>query len=140
MEGALGRYINPDGAGKERTQLSKAVVLALRELMRQAEPDGHSRDLAAFIAISLEKMYETVETSVAAWEKKDYWVKADRFRLEWEWSKVMGEKLRKALLADDWATVAMTSAQVAQKLMKVDVPIRHRLGTPWEGAWKKLNP
>ena len=47
----------------------------------------HSRDLAAFIAISLEKIFETVETSVVAWEKKGYWVKADRFRLEWEWSK-----------------------------------------------------
>ena len=135
----MGRYINPDGAGKQRTQLSKAVVLALRELMRQTEPDAHSRDLAAFIAISLEKIFETVETSVVAWEKKGYWVKADRFRLEWEWSHIMSERLRQAVMADDWATVAVTSAQVAQRLMKVDVPIRHQLGTPWEGAWQKIS-
>ncbi len=135
----MGRYINPDGAGKQRAQLSKAVVLALRELMRQTEPDAHSRDLAAFIAISLQKIYETVETSVVAWEKKGYWVKADRFRLEWEWSQIMSERLRQAVMADDWATVAVTSAQVAQRLMKVDVPIRHRLGTPWEGAWQKIS-
>jgi hypothetical protein len=135
----LGRYINPDGVGKQRAQLSKAVVLALRELMRQTEPDAHSRDLAAFIAISLEKIYETVETSVVAWEKKGYWVKADRFRLDWEWSQIMSERLRQAVMADDWATVAVTSAQVAQRLMKVGVPIRHRLGTPWEGAWQKIS-
>lgn len=135
----MGRYINPEGAGKQRTQLCKAVVLALRELMKQTEPDAHSRDLAAFIAISLEKIDETVESSVAAWEKKGYWVKADRFRLDWEWSKTMGERLRQSILADDWATVAITSAQVAQRLMKVDVPVRHHLGTPWEGAWQKIS-
>ncbi len=135
----MGRYINPEGAGKQRTQLCKAVVLALRELMKQTEPDAHSRDLAAFTAISLEKIDETVESSVAAWEKKGYWVKADRFRLEWEWSKTLGERLRQAILADDWATVAITSAQVAQRLMKVEVPVRHHLGTPWEGAWQKIS-
>jgi hypothetical protein len=106
--------------------------------MRQTEPDEHSQNLAAFIALSLEKIFETVEVSVAAWEKKGYWVKADRFRMEWEWSKNMGQRLRKAVVADDWATVAVTSAQVAQRLMKVDVPVRHQLGTPWEGAWARL--
>ena len=136
----MGRYINPESAGKERTQLCKAVVLSLRELMRQTEPDAHSRDLAAFIAIALEKIYESVESSVGAWEKKGYWVKADRFRLEWEWSHTMSEKMRLAVLANDWATVAMTSAQVAQRLMKVEVPIRHKLGTPWVGAWQTLHP
>ena len=135
----MGRIVNPEGAGKQRTQLCKAVVLALRELMKQTEPDAHSRDLAAFIAISLGKINETVESSVVAWEKRGYWVKADRFRLEWEWSQIMGQRLRQAILADDWATVAVTAAQVAQRLMKVDVPIRHRLGTPWEGAWQQIN-
>jgi len=118
--------------------MCKAVVLALRELMRQSQPDEHSQNLAAFIALSLEKINETVDVSVTAWEKKGYWVKADRFRMEWEWSKNMGLRLRQAVLADDWATVAVTSAQVAQRLMKVDVPIRHHLGTPWEGAWARL--
>ena len=135
----MARFINPESAGKERTQLTKAVVLSLRELMRQTQPDEYSKDLAAFIAITLEKIYQTVETSVTAWEKKGYWVKADRFRLEWEWSHNMSEKMRVAVLSDDWATVAITSAQVAQRLMKVDVPVRHRLGTPWVGAWQRLN-
>lgn len=139
LEAALGRVINPEGVGKERNQLCKAVVLALRELMKQSEPDDHSRDLAAFIAISLVKIYDTVESSVVAWEKKGYWVKADRFRIEWEWSKSLGERLQNAVLAEDWGIVALTSAQVAQRLMKVDVPIRHHLGTPWIGAWDKIS-
>lgn len=134
----MSRVINPEGAGKLRTQLSRSIVLALRELMRQAEPDTNSRDLAAFIIMALNEINQTVETSVAAWEKKGYWLKADRFRLDWEWAGRQSENMRKALLADDWATIAMSAAQVAQKLMNVDVPVRHKLGTPWVGAWDQL--
>jgi len=134
----LSRVINPDSAGKERTNLSKAIVLALRELMRQSEANEASRDLAAFIALALEQIYQTVDVSVTAWEKRGYWVKADRFRMEWEWSARLGRNMRQAVLADDWATVALSAAQIGQKLMNVDVPVRHRLGTPWVGAWNEL--
>lgn len=134
----MGRLINTEGAGKLRTQLTRSVVLALRELMRQTQPDDHSRDLAAYISLALHEVYQTAEESVAAWEKKGYWVKADRFRMDWEWADRLSGTMRKALLQDDWATVAMTAAQIAQKLMSVDVPQRHKLGTPWEGAWRQL--
>jgi len=134
----LGRLINTEGAGKLRTQLTRSVVLALRELMRQTQPDDHSRDLAAYISIALGEIYQTAEESVAAWEKKGYWVKADRFRMDWEWADRLAVTMRKALVQEDWATVAMTAAQIAQKLMSVDVPQRHKLGEPWQGAWKQL--
>jgi hypothetical protein len=134
----LGRLINTESAGKTRTALTKSVVLALRELMRQTQPDDNSRDLAAYISLALAEISQTVEESVAAWEKKGYWVKADRFRMDWAWSGRLSEVMRKALMNDDWATIAMTAAQIAQKLMDVDVPVRHRLGTPWVGAWGKL--
>jgi hypothetical protein len=106
--------------------------------MRQSEPNEQSRDLAAFIALALLEIYETVDTSVTAWEKRDYWMKADRFRLEWEWTKSVGQKMARAVMDDDWATIAMLSAQVGQKFMNVKVPVRHKLGTPWVGAWSHL--
>lgn len=134
----MGRVINTEGAGKDRTRLTKSIVLAIRELMRQAEPDEHSRDLAAFIALALLEVNETIETSVGAWEKKGYWVKADRFRMDWAWTERMGSQLRNAVLTDDWPTIAMTVAQIGGKLNNVDVPVRNRLGTPWEGAYRRM--
>lgn len=134
----MSRVINPDGAGKERTRLTKSIVLAMRELMRQPEPNETSRDLAAYIALALLEIHETIELSVQAWEKKGYWVKADRFRMDWAWSERMGKQMREAVLNDDWATIALTVASVGSKLSKVDVPVRHRLGTPWEGAYQHL--
>jgi len=134
----MGRYINPETAGKERTQLTRAIVLALRELMRQSEPNEVTRDLAAFLALSLKAVDATIESSVAAWEKRGYWVKADRFRMEWVWAGSLGQQMRAAVLTEDWMQVALLSAQVAQKLGAVQVPQRHRLGTPWTGAYQRL--
>ncbi len=134
----MSRVIKTESAGKDRTRLSKEVVIALRELMRQSQPDDTSRELAAFIALALGDINATIEASVAAWEKRGYWVKADRFRLEWEWTGVMAGKMRKAVLEDDWGMVALNAAQVAQKFMAVQVPQHHRLGKPWEGAWERL--
>lgn len=134
----MSRVINPDSAGKERTRLTKAIVIAIRELARQSEPNAEARDLAAFIALALQTIAEGIDVSVAAWEKRDYWVKADRFRMEWAWTGQVGEKLRVSVLSDDWGSVAMLSAQIAQKLQKVKVSENHRMGTPWVGAWKQL--
>ena len=130
--------INPESAGKERTQLSKGIVLAIRELAKQTEPGPESKDMAAFIAVALAKIAEGIDVSVAAWEKRGYWVKADRFRMEWLWAGIYGDKMKAAVLGDDWAAVAATMIQVAQKLGKVEVPAGHRLGRPWVGAWKTL--
>jgi len=130
--------INPESAGKDRNQLVKAIVLALRELASQQEMNHQTRDLLAFIVLSLEAVARTIDLSVAAWEKRGYWVKADRFRMEWQWTKPSAENLRKGLESEDWAAVAGTIAQVSGRLAHVKVSPRHRMGTPWSGAWQKL--
>ena len=134
----MSRVINPESAGKDRTRLVKAVALALRQLMLQTETDTLTRDLAAFIALALEEIERTIDPTVAAWEKRDYWVKADRFRMDWAWAGRLGKNMRQAVLADDWAGVARTAGEVAMRVQTVKLPVRHRMGEPWTGAWKRL--
>jgi hypothetical protein len=134
----LSRIINPDSAGKERARLAKAVVLAIRELAKQEEPGTEARDLAAFIAIALSIIAETIDVSVSAWEKRGYWVKADHFRMDWAWSEQVAAKMKVAVLSDDWNAVAQAATTAGQKLNKITVPPGHRLGRPWVGAWEQL--
>jgi hypothetical protein len=134
----LGRVINVDSVSKERTRLTRSIVLALRELMRQTEPTPLTYDLSAYIALALKETYNTIDVSVAAWEKRGYWVKADRFRMDWIWTDQLGEAMKKALFAEDWMGVARISVQIAEKLNSTKVPQRHQLGAPWEGAWDRL--
>ena len=134
----MSRIINPDSAGKERTRLTKAVVLAVRELAQQTEPGTESRDLAAFIALALNIIAETIDVSVAAWEKRGYWVKADKFRMDWAWAGQLADKMRIAVLSGDWGGVAQAAAQIVGRLNRITVPPGHRLGRPWVGAWAEL--
>ncbi len=134
----MSKIYSPDSAGKDRARLSKTIVLALRELMKQSEPDDLTRDITAYVVLALEEIAAGIDASVEAWEKRGYWVKADRFRLDWEWAGSSATKLRNAFASEDWGTIAITAAHIAQKLNKIEIPQRHRLGTPWVGAAKLL--
>jgi len=130
--------INPESAGKDRTRLTKSIVLAVRELARQKDVNNEAKDLAAFIALALKSISEGIDISVLAWEKRGYWVKADRFRMDWMWTGQYADKIKVAIFTDDWGTIAMTIPQIAQKLNKIEVSENHRLGQPWVGAFKQL--
>jgi len=134
----LSRVINPDSVGKERTRLTKSIVLCIRELAKQTQVTPEAKDLASFIALALQAISEGIEVSVIAWEKRDYWVKADKFRMEWMWAGQLADKMKAAVLGDDWATIAMLMPQIASKFGKIIVSDNHRLGKPWTGAYTLL--
>ena len=134
----MSRVINPNSAGKERTRMTRAIALAVREMAKKKAVDSEARDLAAFISLALDAVAETIEPSVAAWEKRNYWVKADKFRMEWRWADKLAKEMRKAVLNDDWATVTQVAMQVAMKLQKIKISDKHRMGRPWQGSWGKL--
>lgn len=134
----MSRVINPDSVGKERTRLTKSIALCLREMAKMQEVTPEAKDMAAFIALALQSIMEGIDASVAAWEKRDYWVKADKFRMEWMWAGQLAPKMKDAVLADDWAAIAMLMPQIAAKLGNIIVSDNHRLGKPWHGAYTLL--
>ena len=134
----MGRVINPDSSGKERTKLTKSIVKAIRQLMTQIKPDQQTKDLAAYIVSGLYDIFQTVDISVAAWEKRGYWVKADRFRIDWEWTLQYSNQMKEALISEDWPQIALLAAKTAQKLNNVKISLNNRIGEPWIGAYEKL--
>ncbi len=134
----MSKIINTESAGKNRNLLVKSVVVALRELLKQTETGDETRDITAFISIALQSISGTVDESVAAWEKRGYWVKAERFRMDWEWTGHYSKSYKEALLKEDWAAVASLAARTGQKLSSVKVAEKNRIGSPWIGAYQHL--
>ena len=139
MEVKLSRVINLESSGKERTKLTKTIVKAIRELMVQKEPNKLTKDLAAYISIALMEIHKTVDVSVEAWEKRGYWLKADKFRLDWEWTEIYSVQMRDSILNEDWAGVALLSAKIAQKFTNIQIAQKNRLGEPWHDALSVLS-
>jgi len=121
-----------------RNRLARSIVLAIRTLMQQGSPDEKSLDMAAYIVLALEKINETIDAAVLAWEKRDYWVKADQFRQEWAWIETSHTRLKAAVLAQNWAEIATEAISVGQRFSKVKIAEKNRIGEPWVGAWNAL--
>ncbi len=134
----MARVIRTASAGKDRVLLEKGIVFAIRELARQPGMNEKTRDLLAYIALSLISIGETIDESVAAWEKRGYWIKADHYRLDWIWTSQLGEAMKRAILNEDWMDVTKIIGQVTQKLSTVKIAQHSRLGTPWVGAYQLL--
>lgn len=86
------RLIKSGSAGKDRILLEKGIIIAIRELSKQSDVDDLTRDILAYVSLSLNAIGETIDESVAAWEKRGYWIKADRYRMEWSWAGNWGRK------------------------------------------------
>jgi len=134
----VSRIINAESVGLERSQLVRAIIVALRELSHLTTFGIEARDLAAFVVMALGTISKGVDASAIAWEKRGYWVKADRFRLEWAWAEPLASKLRSAVEADDWSAVAALMLKLAEKFKDVRVARNPRVGKPWVGAFARM--
>ena len=131
------RIIKTSTPGKERNRLSKAIVVTIREFMRQQEPGKETGDMIALIILALKEIAAGIDKSVAAWEKRGYWVKADKYRMEWRWSGEIASQLEDAYERKDWAVIASHLIEIMKNLDSVKVSDRHRMGKPWVGAAKE---
>jgi hypothetical protein len=91
----------------------------------------------AFATLALQEVSRSVEETASAWEKRGYWLKADRFRAEWRWVDPAVEAMSGALVTLDWASVAGAVGKVAGHVAQVKLPARMSRSSPWEGAWER---
>lgn len=129
------QIIKTSTPGKERSRLSKAIVITIRNFMRQESPDDETNDMLAFIILALKEISDGIDKSVAAWEKRGYWVKADQYRLEWQWAGEMAAKLQTAFQKEDWQKIAGLLIETMEKFSNIKVSDRHRMGKPWKNAF-----
>ncbi len=134
----MSRVINPESAGRNRTRLMQWIALACARLMKERSLDARADELA-FIVVALEEIATGIDASTAAWEKRDYWLKADQFRRQWEWTGRAGERLRAAVESGNSQEAVAVLAQLAPRLAGVTLPRRLPRELPWQGAHEKLS-
>ena len=131
----MSTVINPESASKFRKKLLQHVALALRASASEKETQGEYKDILAFIVLALRAITSSVDQTAIAWEKRGYWIKADRFRLEWKWAEDAETSLAQALRVEDWKTAERVGSDLAVRLKNVLVSNRMAKTQPWVGAW-----
>ena len=134
----LTRLVQTRTPAYERKKLLVAIKLTQSELKKNLELNQQARDQAAFISLALLTISASIDTTVEPWEKRGYWVKADRFRIAWSWTRQLGGQLRETILREDWGEILQINNRIAEKLVQVKTPLNKQFDKPWIGAWQML--
>jgi hypothetical protein len=134
----VSRVISTNSVGKERRQLRRTIAEALRRLAHKPSFDEESRDLAALIVFCLRRLEDGVEQTIQAWEKRDYFLKADRFQRQWEWLDETAYALESALLLGQWDEVPAALAMLFPRFADITVGRFTRSTEAWEGCYERL--
>lgn len=134
----MSRVITTQGPGRERQHLRRTIAEALRRLVEKSGLDGEARDLTALIVFCLRGIEDTVERAAVAWEKRNYYLKADRFRSEWAWAGRMADRLAEALRGERWDELPPLLAQLFPHFADIRVIRMTRSPSLWKGAYARL--
>ena len=134
----MSRVISTQSPGKVRNQHRRTIAEALRRLSQKPRLDDEARDLAALIVFCLHGMADTVDRTVEAWEKRDYWMKAERFNEEWRWLEPVADELSAVIYEGRWEQLPAALAQLMPHFADVKVKQMTRKPDLWRGAYKKF--
>ncbi len=134
----MSRLINGTNPGTERNQLRRTIAEALRRLLTKSKVDDEAKDLVALIVYSLRGIAAGIDQSASAWEKRDYFVKADKFRMEWAWAEKYANKLEVMLRGEMWGDLPIALAELAPKFSDITITKYVRTEALWQGRFRQL--
>ena len=135
----MSRITRIDGTPtQQRNAIRRTIAEILRRIMEKKSIDAEARDMLAFIVFGLRSMDASIDQSATAWEKRDYYLKADQLRREWLWLPDTANRLEGILRADDWATVPIELAALVSRFSDIRIVTFTKSPTLWLGAYKKL--
>jgi hypothetical protein len=134
----MGRLIQTDSTGAQRQRLRRTIAEALNQLVAKPALDAEARDLAALIVYALREIAAGVEQSAAVWDKRHYYIKADRLREDWAWCERSAARMENLIRAGDWARLPVVHANLAPRFADVRVARRTRSPELWRGAYDRL--
>lgn len=136
----MGRVINTDSPGKRRNYHRRTVAEVLRQLSQKTtlEFSEDEQDMLAAIVYALRGMHDTIEESVTAWEKRGYWMKAERFQREWQWTRESAYNLEDVLRHEAWDLVPELLLQLFGRFGDIQVKTLTRKPDVWHGDYAQL--
>ena len=114
----------------------QTVAHALNWAARSQGGPSDIKEVAAFVILGLRQITESVDQTATAWEKRDYWLKADKFRLEWIWADRSLHRLEAALQSEEWGELLEGFGELAGFVSHIKIPQKMQASQPWDGAYR----
>jgi hypothetical protein len=134
----MSRVINPDNPGKKRNQLMRTGAELLRRLSQKSSIDAEAKDMLAMLVFCLREIDDGIEESSKAWEKRDYWMKAEEFRQRWAWSGAAADELKGMIFQENWAALPPYMLKLFPRFAEIKVTKYTRDESTWAQAYDRL--
>lgn len=134
----MGRVINPDSAGKQRNQLLRTIAEVLRHLSQKATMDDEGRDMVALLVYAFREIDAGIEGSAEAWEKRDYYMKAEELRRRWGWAGRMADELQHVVYAEKWENLPPLMIKILPYVNDIKITKMTRKADEWMGSYTRL--
>jgi len=134
----MGRVINPDSTGKQRNQLMRTAAELLRRLSQKSTIDDDAKDMVAMLVYCFREIDAGIDQSALAWEKRDYWVKAEEFRTRWRWPGIMADQLQDVVLHDKWDLLPPLIVKLLPHFTEIKITKLTRSESLWQGSYTRL--
>jgi len=134
----MSRVINPNAPGKTRNQHMRTLAEILRRLATKRVVDNETKDMAAAMVFIFRDIDAGVNVSAEAWEKRNYWLKADRFRIEWEWVGQAAADVEDVIRNEAWDLLPRLMMDLFPHLAGIKIKRLTRDPELWRGAFGRL--
>jgi hypothetical protein len=134
----MSRVINLNSPGKERNQLMRTAAEIIRHLSQKHSLDDDVRNMVATLVYCFRQIDRGIDTSVEAWEKRDYWLKAERFRSSWSWVHKAANDLENLIRDEAWEKLPPTLVALLPHFEDIKIARFTRNPDLWDGAYERL--
>ncbi len=134
----MSRIVNLNSPAKVRSQNLRSIAEVLRHLADKTSFDAESKDMAASLVYFLHEINASTEQTAEAWEKRGYWMKAERFLRNWAWSIEMAANLEDVIRNDAWDLLPDLLGQLLTYTADIQVKNMTRSKDTWQGAYERL--
>ncbi|GAB4473209.1 MAG: hypothetical protein Kow0088_08310 [Anaerolineales bacterium] len=133
----MSRIIKTQNGYRMREKALSLIGKAIYD-SNNAITDADKLDIASFIALSLIEVMDSVRGTSMAWEKRDYWVKADQFQAEWMWVEKAKSVLVEAIVAKDYPKIGEVYHELKKNRKILEGMIKTRKKIDYTGSYHRL--
>jgi len=116
----------------------RTIAEMLRRMSTKAAIDTESKDMSGTMVYLLREINAGVMVSVEAWEKRGYWMKADRFIRKWQWTSDTAYNLEDILRNEAWDLLPRLLGEIYPHIAGIKLKKMTRSPEIWKGGYQKL--
>jgi hypothetical protein len=116
----------------------RTVAELLRHLTQKQELDDEAKDMVSALVFCFREIDEGIDASAAAWEKRDYWMKADELRQRWSWAGRIADELQAMIFSEDWHNLPTIMVKIMPYVSDIKITKLTRKEDAWQGSHMRL--